>query len=338
MQAEVPESSEPKQKIDASRFFCSSLEEVQQNIKSCKVQNFLQGVFVKLIKPLSYHFQISHNFALPFDLSQGYYSCNTCYVDKFISETQGSPLLQAEISSNGTFSGVFLQNLNENISWKFICSHSNKKWLQALAKVDFKNKTNSLGLTAERLDPVTGTGALNCQLLHQIIPKYFKIGLDLTAWRQMQPEANGGSAHPIVGSKCAIVGHITVPHYKYESLISMSNKAPNLSASIVKSLDIENSQLENVKVFFDAEFAQPMPNSSQMSIIKPQTPPLYACLGYNATVKGSGATFKAMLDTEKKLHSQAEYSLKPLPASVCIGAQLNLATGSMATSIQIVLG
>merc|ERR1719231_230521 len=325
MASTLPKKPAEQSSAPAALLLQPSLEELTRRTKELRPDHFA-GALLKLLRPFSSHFQLSHSLFLPENPSDGYYTYGATYFGDIINETDANPILNGEISPSGIFSGVIVHKLSKNTVARCNASFSQGKWLASQLCLDHQTPNSALSLALDKFNPISMSGLMVAQFMRRISDS-LSLGFDYQAMRRDQDNFL---------ARCGLVG--LVKYRDSQLLLSVANKMPYFSASLTQKIKVDPAY--ELRCFLDAEICQKEtvmldgpPQQARESKLE-----VTGSVGYNFRIPLTGFTFKSAAKSDGSFVSNAEYRLQGLPLTFGISALLNHKADRFSTGFKVVFG
>jgi len=346
-----PSPPSPPPSPPSSPLLHPCLEELTRRTRDLRPDH-LPGAVLKLVRPLSSHFQLSHSLCIPETLSDGYYTYGGTYVGNILNDNDANPILNGEISPSGIFSGVYINKLSKNILARINGHFSNGKWLTSQVCIDRQTERSAMSLAVDKFNPFSMSGILIAQFIRKINTN-LSVGFDVQGMRKDSS---------MCMARYGLVGH--VKKGKSEVLLNVANRMPYISANVTQSVDIAPEY--KLKCFLDLELIQKeqvtsdaYPNDADSAFFPPQplpTPPsstganscsladtlskltVTGSIGYNFKIPQTGFNFKAAAKSDGSFISSAEYRVGGLPLTFGISSLLSHKLNRFSTGFRVTFG
>lgn len=271
-----------------------TFEEFHKKCKDVFPQPF-EGAKVVISKPLSSHFQVSHNVTMSQLQPSGYRFGATYIGSKQLSPIEVFPIFQGDMDVSGNLNAYMCHAFTDNLRSKLIAQFQGNKTSTQIS-TDYKGSSYTASATAAQVDLLGNSGILIGQYLQRVNSR-LDVGSELVY--QYGPQ--------IPGEQVAILSLAArVNGEKWQLSGNVSPMAGNMHVCFYQSL------YDKVQIGAELETSLQMKEST-------------ATIGYQVDNPNIGLTFRGQFDTNWILQATLEKKISeiPLPIVFSLSAMAN---------------
>lgn len=281
-------------------------EDLHRRVKEIQPMVF-EGIKLGLNRPLSPHFQVSHNMAM--GMMGSSYTFGANYMGtKQVSPSESYPLIASDFQCDGTMNFNFIHKLGDRWKSKLVGSFTPTSCAGSQVSLDYKGNNFTSTLTAANIDLIKNSGILVGQYLHRF-SENLSVGPELLLQYCQQ------NADLRMMSQLSLGGRFNGDKYHVDATLTLTGA----------HLSYCHKAQENLN--FGVEF---MTDSSYK-----QTNAGF-CFQYDLTK--AHTTFKGSIDTAWHVGAVLEKRLYPLPIALSLSAVLNHPKNSTSVGVGLTIG
>jgi len=182
-----------------------TIEDLHNKCKSVFPMYF-EGAKLMINKGLNQNFQVSHTLTMS-NVAPAGYKFGTTYVGgKLLSQSEGFPLLMADLDPSGNLNANVIHAPTTHTRVKMMAQIQNRKWNGTQLTADWKGRLQTASLTLGNPDLIHGQGVGVFHYLRAVTPR-LALGAELAY--QAAPQIPGGhiavasAAARVTGDDCA---------------------------------------------------------------------------------------------------------------------------------------
>lgn len=286
-----------------------TFEEFHKKCKDVFPQPF-EGAKVIIGKPLSSHFQVSHNVTMSQLQPSGYRFGATYIGTKQLSPVEVFPIFQGDIDVSGNLNAYMVHAFTDNLRSKLIAQFQGNKTSTQLT-TDYKGSSYTASATAAQVDPLNSSGILIGQYLQRVNSR-LDLGAELVY--QYGPQIPGEQV-----SILSLAGRLNGEKWQLSG--NVSPMAGNMHICFYQSL------YDRVQIGAELETSLQMKEST-------------ATIGYQVDNPNIGLTFRGQFDTNWILQATLEKKISeiPLPIVFSLSAMANQAKSDYKFGVGLQMG
>lgn len=269
-----------------------------------------EGAKIIIGKPLSSHFQVSHNVTMSQLQPSGYRFGATYIGTKQLSPVEVFPILQGDIDVSGNLNAYMIHAFTDNLRSKLIAQFQDSKTSTQLT-TDYKGSSYTASATAAQVDPLNGSGILIGQYLQRVNSR-LDLGAELVY--QYGPQIPGEQV-----SILSLAGRLNGEKWQLSG--NLSPMVGNMHMCFYQSL------YDSVQIGAELETSLQMKEST-------------ATIGYQVDNPNIGLTFRGQFDTNWILQATLEKKISeiPLPIVFSLSAMANQAKSDYKFGVGLQMG